>query len=102
MRGRGSKQIAVALFDVGVDVAPHAGAWIETAISATKGRRRMSPLMRGRQPRSGGSAYQVVLERMCVIRTAARIPLVRRVMRKYIRGIYFQEASRYRSIPQMG
>jgi hypothetical protein len=43
-----------------------------------------------------------VLERMCVIRTAARIPLVRRVMRKYIRGIYFQEASRYRSIPQMG
>jgi hypothetical protein len=62
----------------------------------------MSPLMRGRQPRSGGSAYQVVLERMCVIRTAAHILLVRRTTRKYIRGIYFQEASRDRSIPQMG
>jgi hypothetical protein len=30
------------------------------------------------------------------------IPLVRRAVRKYIRGIYFQEESRDRSIPQMG
>jgi hypothetical protein len=80
MRGRGSKQIRIAKC----------------------GGRGMSPLMRGRQPRSGGSAYQGALERMCVIRTAARIPLVRRAMRKYIRGIYFQEESRDRSIPQMG
>jgi hypothetical protein len=57
---------------------------------------------RDRQPRSGGSTYQVVLERMCVIRTAAHIPLVRRAMRKYIRCIHFQEESRDRSIPQMG
>jgi hypothetical protein len=48
MRGRGSKPRRAPRWVERADVAPHAGAWIETRSRRKRLRRMTSPLMRGR------------------------------------------------------
>ncbi len=48
MRGRGLKHILANSLGRHTDVAPHAGAWIETASMIWQADRAKSPLMRGR------------------------------------------------------
>ena len=48
MRGRGLKPLCPPVKLFYADVAPHAGAWIETAVSLLAGVAMASPPMRGR------------------------------------------------------